>query len=412
MATTTFTDQETVITADWANDVDALVYDIFGEATTDAEARTNLGVAIGSDVQAFDAALDDISGLSLTDGNIIVGDGANWVAESGNTARTSLGLGTGNSPQFTGLTLTGDLTVDTDTFVVDAANHYVHSDTIQVRNNTTPAAGAGMELKYSADTSRLHSYDRDTPGWKDLQVNASEIQLDVSGTRTMTLNASSNVSIPNGDLYVGVTSPTTARNLVVETTSETTLSIVGGATSNTQLVFGDSLSDLQGRVLYRNSSDQMELYSNGTPFLQGDSSQNVSIPNGNLTISGNLVLDTNSSQINATNSSATKGRIVDIATDTVIFGDPSNTFGDVRIDAAGGPALYADGTDGGIYTTNANGGSQGAGTINASAIYDDGVAVPSSSGTTGGTGSAGAGNQYVELTISGTTYKILHDGTV
>ena len=33
-------------------------------------------------------------------------------------------------------------------------------------------------------------------------------------------------------------------------------------------------------------------------------------------------------------------------------------------------------------------------------------------GTTGGTDSAGAGNQYVELTINGTTYKVLHDGTV
>ena len=53
--------------------------------------RTNLGVAIGSDVQAYDAGLADIAGLAVTDGNIIVGDGANWVAESGATARTSLG---------------------------------------------------------------------------------------------------------------------------------------------------------------------------------------------------------------------------------------------------------------------------------------------------------------------------------
>ncbi|HEY7823648.1 MAG TPA: hypothetical protein VIG24_12475 [Acidimicrobiia bacterium] len=34
-----------------------------------------------------------------------------------------------------------------------------------------------------------------------------------------------------------------------------------------------------------------------------------------------------------------------------------------------------------------------------------------SDGTTGGTGSAGAGNQYVEMTINGTTYKVLHDGS-
>jgi hypothetical protein len=56
-----------------------------------ATARTTLGVAIDSDVQAYDAALDDISALAVTDGNFIVADGANWVAESGATARTSMG---------------------------------------------------------------------------------------------------------------------------------------------------------------------------------------------------------------------------------------------------------------------------------------------------------------------------------
>lgn len=46
-------------------------------------------------------ALSPIAGLALTDGNFIVGDGTKWVAESGATARTSLGLGTGDSPEFT-----------------------------------------------------------------------------------------------------------------------------------------------------------------------------------------------------------------------------------------------------------------------------------------------------------------------
>ena len=56
-----------------------------------ATARTSLGVSIGSDVQAYDAGLADIAGLTPTDSNIIVGNGTNWVAESGATARTSLG---------------------------------------------------------------------------------------------------------------------------------------------------------------------------------------------------------------------------------------------------------------------------------------------------------------------------------
>jgi len=43
--------------------------------------------------QPLDADLTAIGGLAKTDGNFIVGNGSTWVAESGATARTSLGLG-------------------------------------------------------------------------------------------------------------------------------------------------------------------------------------------------------------------------------------------------------------------------------------------------------------------------------
>lgn len=46
------------------------------------------------------------------------------------------------------------------------------------------------------------------------------------------------------------------------------------------------------------------------------------------------------------------------------------------------------------------------------ADYTAAELLPKSDGTTGGTGSAGAGTQYVELDINGTVYKVLHDGTV
>jgi len=55
--------------------------------------RTSIGVAIGSDVQAYDADLAAIAALSNTDSNFIVGNGSAWVAEGASTARTSLGLG-------------------------------------------------------------------------------------------------------------------------------------------------------------------------------------------------------------------------------------------------------------------------------------------------------------------------------
>ena len=62
-------------------------------ASTASAARTNLGVAIGSDVQAWDADLDTFAALAKTDGNFIVGTGVGWTIENGATARTSLGLG-------------------------------------------------------------------------------------------------------------------------------------------------------------------------------------------------------------------------------------------------------------------------------------------------------------------------------
>jgi len=49
--------------------------------------------------QASDADLTAIAGLSNSDGNFIVGNGSTWVAESGSTVRTSLGLAIGSNVQ-------------------------------------------------------------------------------------------------------------------------------------------------------------------------------------------------------------------------------------------------------------------------------------------------------------------------
>tara|TARA_R100001509_G_scaffold21010_2_gene10959 strand:+ start:556 stop:2631 length:2076 start_codon:yes stop_codon:yes gene_type:complete len=62
--------------------------------------------------EASNASLTAIGALATTDGNFIVGSGSTWVAETGSTARASLGLGTistqaANSVAISGGTITG-----------------------------------------------------------------------------------------------------------------------------------------------------------------------------------------------------------------------------------------------------------------------------------------------------------------
>ena len=68
-------------------------------ATSASAARTALGLVIGTNIQAFDQQLSDIAGLTPSDGNFVVGDGSNFVLESGSTARASLGLSIGSNIQ-------------------------------------------------------------------------------------------------------------------------------------------------------------------------------------------------------------------------------------------------------------------------------------------------------------------------
>ena len=62
------------------------------EGRSATELKSDLDLETGTDIQAFDAQLADVSALAVTDGNIIVGDGSNFVVESGPTALNSLGI--------------------------------------------------------------------------------------------------------------------------------------------------------------------------------------------------------------------------------------------------------------------------------------------------------------------------------
>lgn len=134
-----------------------------GTGASDASgARTNLGLVIGTNVQPHSARLAEIAALAVTDSNVIVGNGSAWVAESGATARTSLGLGTGDTPQFTALDI-GHAS-DTTLSRASAGNLQVEGNVLYRAGGTdvpiadggtgaSDAATAFANLKQAATTS-------------------------------------------------------------------------------------------------------------------------------------------------------------------------------------------------------------------------------------------------------------------
>tara|TARA_R100001530_G_scaffold65796_2_gene47128 strand:- start:7937 stop:8992 length:1056 start_codon:yes stop_codon:yes gene_type:complete len=113
------------------------------------------------DFQASDAQLTDVAGLAVTDGGVIVGDGANFVLETGATLRTSLGLGTGDSPEFTAVNIgaatdttitresAGVIAVEGDTVAMLAtAQEYTQTQNF---NATTLSDGANISWDAAAN---------------------------------------------------------------------------------------------------------------------------------------------------------------------------------------------------------------------------------------------------------------------
>ena len=117
---------------------------------TGVSTLTDGGVLLGSGTGAITAM-----GV-LGDGEMIVGDGTgDPVAESGATLRTSIGVGAGDSPTFTDLTLTGDLTVTGTTTELQVTNLNVEDKNIKVASGgITPPAPCAPYPRWLGITKR------------------------------------------------------------------------------------------------------------------------------------------------------------------------------------------------------------------------------------------------------------------
>jgi len=166
---------------DWAT-TDLAVANGGTGSSTAGNARTALGVAIGSDAQAWDADLDAIAALAKTDSNILVGNGTNWVLEPPATARTSLGLAIGSDVQAwaavldatTASFLTADEThldnIETSADVTDAINVAAAGAPIISTSagapSSTPSAEGDVHVDTTGDTSWLAACTTSSACWK------------------------------------------------------------------------------------------------------------------------------------------------------------------------------------------------------------------------------------------------------
>jgi hypothetical protein len=120
-------------------------------ASSAADARTNLGLAIGTNVQAWDANLDQIAALAPTDNNFIVGNGSAWTLETPAQALTSLGVtATAAELNFVdGVTSAVQTQLDSKPSAANPSLSGTITITGGTQNWTVAASGANLTFAYN-----------------------------------------------------------------------------------------------------------------------------------------------------------------------------------------------------------------------------------------------------------------------
>lgn len=179
--------------------------------------------AIGVTVQGYDADLAAIAALANTDGNFIVGNGSAWVAESGATARTSMGVGTGDSPQFTAVNIghasdttlarsaAGVATIEGNRIIVAGDNGDVTVQKINLRDygevtNALGSGGGARTIDLTLGNVITATISTSTVTWTFSNPTASDEGC--SFTLVLTNGGSQTVNWPASVDWAGGTAPT------------------------------------------------------------------------------------------------------------------------------------------------------------------------------------------------------------
>ena len=217
---------------------------------TGATSLTDGGVLLGSGTGAITAM------SVLTDGQMIVGDGSgDPVAESGATLRTSIGVGTGDSPTFTAVTVGQvDITAEGDLRLQDASGgEYVGFDapaTVSSSYTLTLPAAIGSVNQVLSISNTDGTLQWATPETGDITSvvagagmtgggSSGDVTLNVIGTTDKIDVSSDAITIASG--YTGQTSITTLGTIATGTWEGTDVGVAHGGTGASSLTDGGVL---------------------------------------------------------------------------------------------------------------------------------------------------------------------------
>ena len=179
---------------------------------TGASTLTDGGILLGSGTGAITAM------AVLTDGQMIVGDGTtDPVAESGATLRTTIGVGTGDSPQLTGIEL----------------GHA--SDTTLTRASAGVLAVEGVAVQLHPTEGGFVNGDKNKLDGIETSATADQTKADIDGLAITTVGT---LDTGNATAIVSAASATAAGKVELATTAETAT-----GTDATRAVTPDGLKD-------------------------------------------------------------------------------------------------------------------------------------------------------------------------
>ena len=191
---------------------------------------------------------------------------------------------------LTALTVSGDVNVESGTFFVDVSNNNVGLGT------TSPATGnagntAGLHIKNSAPYIRLQD---DTGTASDWEIYAFDDKIhfydNTNDAIEMTING-------DGQLGLGTATPesynSAGRNLVVVDSGNSGISLIGGTSSTSSVMFGDGTGGTaayRGAIKYDHSTDDMIFWSAAAEKFRFTADGEIGIGGTNYGTSGQAIV--------------------------------------------------------------------------------------------------------------------------